>query len=92
LGRGNLKREGSIGPIWSFLGAGAKSAVASYWPLPDGQTTVKMVEEFYKHYLGIGTFKLSKAKALQQAVLMAMKIERDNPRQWGAFFLSGLTQ
>ncbi|MGR3973929.1 MAG: CHAT domain-containing protein [Candidatus Rhabdochlamydia sp.] len=92
LGRGLLKREGSIGPIWSFLGAGAKSTVASYWPLPDGQITVKMVEEFYKHYLGIGTSKLSKATALQQAALLAMKTERDQPRQWGAFFLSGLAK
>ncbi|MGR3973991.1 MAG: CHAT domain-containing protein, partial [Candidatus Rhabdochlamydia sp.] len=92
LGRGNLKQEGSIGPVWSFLGAGAKSTIASYWPLPEGDMTVKMVETFYRHYLGIDTPKLSKAKALQQAVLMAMKIERDKPRQWGSFFLSGLTE
>ncbi|MGR3973363.1 MAG: CHAT domain-containing protein, partial [Candidatus Rhabdochlamydia sp.] len=92
LGRGNLKQEGSIGPIWSFLGSGAKSTIASYWPLPDGHTTVKMVDTFYRHYLGIGTPKLNKAKALQQAVLMAMKTERDKPRQWGSFFLSGLIE
>ncbi|CAM0117081.1 CHAT domain-containing protein [Rhabdochlamydiaceae symbiont of Dictyostelium giganteum] len=92
LGRGNLQKEGSIGPIWSFLGAGAKSTVASYWPLPEGEMTVKMVETFYKHYLGIGTPKLDKAKALQRAILMAMKTERDNPRQWGSFFLSGFIE
>ncbi|MGR3911915.1 MAG: CHAT domain-containing protein, partial [Candidatus Rhabdochlamydia sp.] len=90
LGRGNLKQEGSIGPIWSFLGSGAKSTVASYWPLPEGEMTVKMVDTFYRHYLGIDTPRLNKAKALQQAVLMAMKTERDKPRQWGAFFLAGL--
>ncbi|MGR3973088.1 MAG: CHAT domain-containing protein [Candidatus Rhabdochlamydia sp.] len=90
LGRGNLKQEGSIGPVWSFLGAGAKSTIASYWPLPEGETTVKMVETFYKHYLGIDTPKLNKAKALRQAVLLAMKTERNQPRQRGAFFLSGL--
>ncbi|CAM0117417.1 hypothetical protein RSOCI_03595 [Rhabdochlamydiaceae symbiont of Dictyostelium giganteum] len=90
LGRGNLQKEGSIGPIWSFLGAGALSTIASYWPLPEGKITVQMVDAFYRHYLGIGTVKLNKAKALQQAVLMAMKIERNKPRQWGAFFLSGL--
>ncbi|MGR3973427.1 MAG: CHAT domain-containing protein [Candidatus Rhabdochlamydia sp.] len=92
LGRGNLKQEGSIGPVWSFLGAGAKSTIASYWPLPDGEATVKMVKTFYKYYLGIETAKLSKAKALQQAVLEVMKTERDKPRQWGAFFLSGLIE
>ncbi|CAM0117471.1 hypothetical protein RSOCI_03880 [Rhabdochlamydiaceae symbiont of Dictyostelium giganteum] len=92
LGRGNLQKEGSIGPIWSFLGAGARSTIASYWPLPEGGMTVKMVDTFYKHYLGKDTQKLNKAKALQQAVLMAMETERDKPRQWGAFFLSGLIE
>ncbi|MGR3912620.1 MAG: tetratricopeptide repeat protein [Candidatus Rhabdochlamydia sp.] len=100
LGRGNLKQEGSIGPIWSFLGAGARSTIASYWPLPDSEVTVKIVEIFYKHLFGIGTSKLDKARALQQAILMVMDIEaspgkskiRDFPRQWGAFFLSGLTE
>ncbi|MGR3912105.1 MAG: tetratricopeptide repeat protein [Candidatus Rhabdochlamydia sp.] len=90
LGRGNLQKEGSIGPIWSFLGAGARSTIASYWPLPEGDITVKMVKTFYEHYLGKETLKLNKAQALRQAVLMAIKIERDKPRQWGAFFLSGL--
>ncbi|MGR3912885.1 MAG: CHAT domain-containing protein [Candidatus Rhabdochlamydia sp.] len=90
LGRGNLKREGSIGPVWSFLGSGAKSTIASYWPLPEGDMTLKMVDTFYQHYLGVGTLKLNKAKALQKAVLMAMKTERNKPRQWGAFFLAGL--
>ncbi|MGR3973789.1 MAG: tetratricopeptide repeat protein [Candidatus Rhabdochlamydia sp.] len=92
LGRGNLKKEGSIGPVWSFLGAGAKSVIASYWPLPEGDLTVKMVETFYQHYWGIGTPHLNKAKALQQAVVMAMAIERDKPRQWGSLFLTGLIE
>ncbi|MGR3911772.1 MAG: CHAT domain-containing protein [Candidatus Rhabdochlamydia sp.] len=90
LGRGNLKKEGSIGPIWSFLGSGAKSTIASYWPLPEGDLTVKMVDTFYRHYLGVDAPQLNKAKALQQAVLMAMKTERHKPRQWGGFFLTGL--
>ncbi|CAM0117459.1 hypothetical protein RSOCI_03820 [Rhabdochlamydiaceae symbiont of Dictyostelium giganteum] len=90
MGRGNLKQEGSIGPIWSFLGAGARSIIASYWALPEGEMTIKMVKTFYEHYLGEGAPKLNKARALQKAVLMAMQAERNNPRQWGAFFLSGL--
>ncbi|CAM0117507.1 hypothetical protein RSOCI_04060 [Rhabdochlamydiaceae symbiont of Dictyostelium giganteum] len=90
LGRGNLKMEGSIGPIWSFLGAGAKSTIASYWPLPDSQVTVKMVKTFYQHYLGVETPRLSKAHALREAILIGMQENRDNIEQWGAFFLSGL--
>ncbi|MGR3912605.1 MAG: tetratricopeptide repeat protein [Candidatus Rhabdochlamydia sp.] len=92
LGRGNLKREGSIGPIWSFLGAGAKSTIASYWPLPDSGVTVQMVETFYKHLLGIDVPKLNKAQALREAILMGMRNNRDNIEQWGAFFLSGLIE
>ncbi|WP_143298933.1 CHAT domain-containing protein, partial [Candidatus Protochlamydia sp. W-9] len=30
-GRGKLHREGSVGPVWSFLAAGALSTVATYW-------------------------------------------------------------
>ncbi|KAM9994453.1 hypothetical protein ACTFIZ_012924 [Dictyostelium cf. discoideum] len=79
LGRGNLKEEGSINPIWSFLGAGVKSTIASYWPLPEGDTNVKMVEIF-KYYLGIDTHQLNEAKTLRKAVLMAMKTEWDKHR------------
>ncbi|MGR3973107.1 MAG: CHAT domain-containing protein, partial [Candidatus Rhabdochlamydia sp.] len=91
-GRGNLTQEGSIGPVWSFLGAGARSTIASYWPISEGFVNIKIVETFYKHYLGIGAPKLNKAKALQQAVLMAMKTERNHPQQWANFFLSGLIE
>ncbi|MGR3973352.1 MAG: CHAT domain-containing protein [Candidatus Rhabdochlamydia sp.] len=92
LGRGHLTQEGSIGPIWSFLAAGARSTVASYWPLPEAETTVKIVETFYKHYLEIGTPKVNKAHAVRQAVLMAMTTEKDNPHRWGSLFLSGLIE
>ncbi len=90
-GRGKIQREGSIGPIWSFLAAGALSTVATYWPLPETELTLQMVETFYRHLLGVGVEKLNKAGALQKAMLMAMEKERDKPRQWGAFFLSGLS-
>ncbi|CAM0117399.1 hypothetical protein RSOCI_03505 [Rhabdochlamydiaceae symbiont of Dictyostelium giganteum] len=90
LGRGNLKKEGSVGPIWSFLGSGAKSTIASYWPLPEGDMTVKMVDTFYRSYLGINTPKLNKARSLQKAILTAMETERNKPRQWGSLFLAGL--
>lgn len=94
-GRGGLKQEGNIGLIWSFLAAGASSVIASYWPVPDMETTAEMVETFYSHLLGRtkegdAVEKLNKARALQKAILQAMEKERDNPKQWGVFFLSGL--
>ncbi|CAM0117456.1 hypothetical protein RSOCI_03805 [Rhabdochlamydiaceae symbiont of Dictyostelium giganteum] len=92
LGRGNLKREGSIGPIWSFLGAGIRSTIASYWPVLDSGVTIKMVETFYTHLLKEKVQQVSKVRALREAILVGMKENRDNIKEWGAFFLSGLVK
>ncbi|CAF22770.1 CHAT domain-containing protein [Candidatus Protochlamydia amoebophila] len=89
-GRGKLHREGSVGPVWSFLAAGALSTVATYWRLPDSDLTLQMVDTFYRHLLGIEVEKLNKAQALQKAMLMAIEQKREKPHLWGAFFLSGL--
>ena len=88
-GRGNLKKEGVIGPNWSFLAAGAKSTIATYWPLPESDLTLRIVETFYKYLLGDGVKKYNKAEALREAMLMAIK-EKSTPRNWAALFLSGL--
>ncbi|KIC74333.1 tetratricopeptide repeat protein [Candidatus Protochlamydia amoebophila] len=91
-GRGKLHREGSVGPVWSFLAAGALSTIATYWRLPDSDLTLQMVDTFYRHLLGTGEEKLNKAQALQKAMLLAIEQKRDKPHLWGAFFLSGLHQ
>jgi CHAT domain-containing protein/Tfp pilus assembly protein PilF len=87
-GIGTLAQEGSIGPVWSFLAAGARSTMATLWALPDSQLTVDMVAEFYGHILGDPP--LSKAKALQEVMLKAIQRDRGSPDKWGGFFLSGL--
>ncbi|CAF22766.1 CHAT domain-containing protein [Candidatus Protochlamydia amoebophila] len=89
-GRGKLHGEGSVGPIWSFLAAGALSTVATYCELRDSVLTLQMVDTFYRHLLGIGLEKLNKAQALQKAMVMAIEQKREKPHLWGAFFLSGL--
>ncbi|MBS4163427.1 Uncharacterized protein PRO82_000729 [Candidatus Protochlamydia amoebophila] len=89
-GRGKLHREGSVGPVWSFLAAGALSTVATYWRLPDSDLTLQMVDTFYRHLLGIEAEKLNKAQALQKAMLLAIEQKREKPHLWGALFLSGL--
>ncbi|MBS4164955.1 hypothetical protein PRO82_002297 [Candidatus Protochlamydia amoebophila] len=89
-GRGKLHEEGSVGPVWSFLAAGALSTVATYWQLRDSDLTLQMVDAFYRHLLGIETEKLNKAQALQKAMLVGIKQKREKPHLWGAFFLSGL--
>ncbi|KIC74344.1 CHAT domain-containing tetratricopeptide repeat protein [Candidatus Protochlamydia amoebophila] len=91
-GRGKLHGEGSVGPVWSFLAAGALSTVATYWRLPDSDLTIQMVDTFYRHLLGIEMEKLNKAQALQKAMIMAIRQKREQPHLWGAFFLSGLHQ
>jgi CHAT domain-containing protein/Tfp pilus assembly protein PilF len=87
-GTGKLQKEGNIGLVWSFLAAGALSTIATYWPLPESETTVQVVETFYQ---GVLLGKLSKAKALRKALLKAIEKERENLRVWGAFFLTGLS-
>lgn len=90
-GAGKSMQEGTIGNVWSFLAAGALSTVATYWPLPETQTTRDMVNCFFEHLLGIGTPKLNKAQALQKAVLLGISKDRKRFNQWGAFYLSGLS-
>ncbi|WP_075883643.1 CHAT domain-containing tetratricopeptide repeat protein [Candidatus Protochlamydia sp. W-9] len=89
-GRGKLHGEGSVGPVWSFLAAGALSTVATYWRLPDTELTLEMVKTFYRHLLGIEVEKLNKAQALQKAMLVGIEQAKERPDRWGAFFLSGL--
>ncbi|MBS4163213.1 Uncharacterized protein PRO82_000511 [Candidatus Protochlamydia amoebophila] len=89
-GRGKSHKEGIVGPVWSFLAAGALSTVATYWRLPDTKLTLQMVETFYRQFLGIGEEKLNKAQALQKAILVGIEQARERPDRWGAFFLSGL--
>lgn len=88
-GKGKIQREGTIGPIWSFLAAGAASVIATYWPLPDSSTTNIIVNNFYSMVIATIATK-NKAQALRHAILKAMQEDRDDFVQWGAFFLSGL--
>lgn len=88
-GSGKIQKEGTIGPIWSFLAAGASTVMATYWPLPDSPATVKIVEQFYKKIID-EKIVMNKAQALRQAVLMVLQEDREDFIQWGAFFITGL--
>ena len=89
-GRGTRAQEGSVGLIWSLLGAGAEAAIATYWNLPDTDLTVQMVKECYARILGLHPEgKQSKAVALQKALLTGIAAERERPDRWAALFLSG---
>ncbi|MBS0648393.1 MAG: tetratricopeptide repeat protein [Verrucomicrobia bacterium] len=92
-GRGKLQREGSIGHNWSFLAAGARSTVSTYWRIPVNDLTESIIDTFYRHLLGKEREKLSGAQALRQAMLSVIEKDRENlPQVWAAFFLSGLSE
>jgi hypothetical protein len=63
--------------------AGARSVVASLWPVPSRATTTLMVD-FYAR-LASGA---SKSEALREAKL-ALRRESPDPLQWAGFLLSG---
>lgn len=68
----------------SFLKAGARSVVASLWPVHD-TATYMLMEEFYRN-LSRGE---KKAKALQKAQIKVKKEFSSHPLFWAPFFLVG---
>lgn len=65
---------------------GAKSVVASLWPVADVSTRDLMIE-FYKQLEA--TPRVSKAEALQRAQLSLMKGKYAHPYYWSPFILMG---
>lgn len=65
---------------------GAKSVVASLWPVADNSTRDLMIE-FYKHLES--TPQVSKAEALRQAQLSLLKGRFAHPYYWSPFVLMG---
>ena len=47
-GRGEIKAEGVVGIARAFLGAGARSVIASLWALSD-EATLEFMKHFYEH-------------------------------------------
>jgi CHAT domain-containing protein/Tfp pilus assembly protein PilF len=90
-GMGEVKTgEGVFGLRRAFTQAGTRSLVMSMWSVPDKETRELMVQ-FYKN---IRSGKMSRCRALRQAVLKEMKIIREryentNPFFWGAFVFLG---
>ena len=87
-GRGeiNYKAEGVVGIARAFLGAGARSVLASLWAIDDA-ATLKFMENFYKELVEV---KQSASKSLNQA----MKVMRESKtfkdvRLWAPFVLIG---
>ena len=78
--------EGVSSIVHAFLYAGARSAVATYWPVED-TATADLMRTFYSELAG-GT---SKAEALRRAQLQLeqSQTKMHEPFYWAAFDLVG---
>ena len=69
--------------------AGARSTLATLWPVVD-QSTAQMMEEFYRQLQESEITKVNKAKVLQLAQISLMKDKEFNhPHFWAPFILVG---
>ena len=83
--RGHIRAEGVIGIARAFLGAGARSVLASLWAIDD-DATIEFMRSFYQ-LLKLGQ-KLSEALHLATATLRRSKKFGD-PLYWAPFVLIG---
>ena len=84
-GRGEIKAEGVVGIARAFLGAGARSVIASLWAVNDEATLVFM-RHFYEH--------LVKGQSASKSLHEAMKMMRESKEfsaveYWAPFMLIG---
>ena len=84
-GRGKIKAEGVVGIARAFLGAGARSVIASLWAIDDDATLVFM-RHLYEH--------LVKGKSAGNSLHQAMKWMRESDdfnavMDWAPFVLIG---
>ena len=82
---GKIKGEGVVGIARAFLGAGARSVVASLWSI-DHETTMVFMESFYQHLRN----GLSASLSLNQAMQCLRRIPMFNEvKYWAPFVLIG---
>ena len=83
--RGHIRAEGVIGIARAFLGAGARSVLASLWAIDD-DATIEFMRSFYQHLkLGQKT-----SEALYQATSTLRRSEKfGDPLYWAPFVLIG---
>ena len=83
--RGEINAEGVVGITRAFLGAGARSVVASLWEISD-EATQEFMRHFYEHLLA----GKSASKSLHHAMKSLRKTEKFNAvEDWAPFVLIG---
>ena len=84
-GRGKIKSEGVVGIARAFLGSGARSVIASLWPIDD-KATLAFMTHFYEHLIA----GQSVSKSLDQAMKRMRESEKFNAvKDWAPFVLIG---
>ena len=84
-GRGKIKAEGVVGIARAFLGAGARSVIASLWAIED-KATMEFMTNFYKHFVA--------GQSASESLNLTMKQMRKSDeffavKQWAPFVLIG---
>ena len=83
--RGEIKAEGVVGMARAFLGAGARSVIASLWELDD-EATLEFMRLFYEHLVA----GKSASKSLHHAMKRMRELEQFNAvKYWAPFVLIG---
>ena len=84
-GRGNVKVEGVVGIARAFLGAGARSVIATLWEIDD-EATLAFMRHFYEHLVA----GQSASKSLHRAMKRMRESEKFNAvKHWAPFVLIG---
>ena len=84
-GQGPIKAEGVVGIARAFLGAGARSVIATLWAINDEATL-----EFMRHFYGHLVAGQSASKALHQAMKCLRESEQYKAvKHWAPFVLIG---
>ena len=84
-GEGEIKAEGVVGIARTFLGAGARSVVASLWAIDD-EATMEFMKSFYQHIRNGRSTSVS----LNQAMKRLRKLPKFNEvKFWAPFVLIG---
>ena len=83
--RGEIKAEGVAGIARAFLGAGARSVIASLWELDD-EATLEFMRLFCEHLVA----GKSASKSLHHAMKRMRELEQFNAvKYWAPFVLIG---
>ena len=84
-GQGAIKAEGVVGIARAFLGAGARSVIASLWAISD-DATMEFMGHFYEHLVA----GKSASKSLHQAMKTLRESGKfDAVKYWAPFVLIG---